>query len=118
MTGRRQRSDRAKGGKRSTGSSAEGSGESRPSTGPDCSASDKARAPLVVTGLFAGIGGIELGLARSGHRTELPSAGGAWILRSGLPGTAAVSAWIPQMSSESTRRWWRPRSDAASSASG
>lgn len=29
------------------------------------------RAPLKVAGLFAGIGGIELGLARSGHRTEL-----------------------------------------------
>jgi DNA (cytosine-5)-methyltransferase 1 len=30
-----------------------------------------ARSPLRVVGLFAGIGGIELGLARAGHQTEL-----------------------------------------------
>src|SRR6187549_1118062 len=42
----------------------------RPATASDCSAAEE-RPPLRVAGLFAGVGGIELGLHRAGHEAAL-----------------------------------------------
>lgn len=42
-----------------------------PASDADPSSTRARRAPLRVAGLFAGIGGIELGLSRAGHETEL-----------------------------------------------
>ena len=60
----------------------------RPATASDCSAAEE-RPPLRVAGLFAGVGGIELGLHRAGHEAALLcelDAGASAVLGAHFPG--------------------------------
>lgn len=60
-----------------------GADKLKPYDPEDC---EPIRPPMQVAGLFAGIGGLELGLARSGHDTRLLEPGARAVLRKRFPG--------------------------------